>query len=199
MSLCSFSESYLLLGVTPVENIFIQDYLPHATGDYVRVYLYGLMQCYHPTEDMTTERIAHLLDVTEDTVQGAFQYWERQGLVQRVSDNPPSYQYLNLTASVTSESPMEKAVYKHREFNTKMQQLFGTRLLHPAEFMTACEWVEELHLPEEVVLIMVEHFIATKGRSFQFRQLNKTALQWAEKGVNTVEAANDMIMRDSAA
>ena len=199
MSLCSFSESYLLLGVTPVENIFIQDYLPHAPGDYVRVYLYGLMQCYHPTEDMTTERIAHLLDVTEDTVQGAFQYWERQGLVQRVSDNPPSYQYLNLTASVTSESPMEKAVYKHREFNTKMQQLFGTRLLHPAEFMTACEWVEELHLPEEVVLIMVEHFIATKGRSFQFRQLNKTALQWAEKGVNTVEAANDMIMRDSAA
>ena len=106
MSLCSFSESYLLLGVTPVENIFIQDYLPHAPGDYVRVYLYGLMQCYHPTEDMTTERIAHLLDVTEDTVQGAFQYWERQGLVQRVSDNPPSYQYLNLTASVTSESPM---------------------------------------------------------------------------------------------
>lgn len=199
MPICSFSESYLLLGVTPVENIFIQDYLPHAPGDYVRVYLYGLMQCYHPTEDMTLSRIAHLLDLTEDTVQAAFQYWERQGLVQRVSDNPPSYQYLNLTASVTSESPMEKAVYKHRDFNTKMQQLFGNRLLHPAEFMTACEWVEDLHLPEEVVLIMVEHFIASKGRSFQFRQLNKTALQWAEKGVNTVQAANDMIMHDTAA
>ena len=39
MPLCSFSESYLLLGVTPVENIFIPDYLPHAPGDYVRVYL----------------------------------------------------------------------------------------------------------------------------------------------------------------
>lgn len=199
MPLCSFSESYLLLGVTPVENIFIQDYLPHAPGDYVRVYLYGLMQCYHPTEDITPARMAHLLDLTEDTVQAAFQYWERQGLVQRVSDNPPSYQYLNLTAAVTSESPMEKAVYKHRDFNTKMQQLFGTRLLHPAEFMTACEWVEDLHLPEEVVLIMVEHFIAGKGRSFQFRQLNKTALQWAEKGINTVQAANDMIMRDTSA
>ncbi len=199
MPLCTFSGSYFMLGVTPVENIFIQNFLPHAPGDYVRVYLYGLMQCHHPADDMTLERMAHLLGMEESAVQSAFQYWERQGLVQRVSDNPPAYEYLNLAFSMNDESPMEKAVYRHRDFNTRMQQLFGTRLLHPAEFMAACEWVEELHLPEQVVLVMVEHFIAQKGRSFQFRQLEKTAMQWAERGICTVEAAQEMLARDSAA
>jgi len=199
MPLCTFSDSYFMLGVTPVENIFIQNYLPHASGDYVRVYLYGLMQCYHAGGDMTLERMAHLLDLPAEAVQSAFQYWERQGLVQRVSDNPPAYQYLNLATAMSDESPMEKAVYRHRDFNTRLQQLFGNRLLHPAEFMTACEWVEDLHLPEEVVLIMVEHFIAGKGRSFQFKQLDKLAVQWAGQGINTPEAALDMTARDSAA
>ena len=35
-------ESMLRFGVTPVENLFIQEYLPAARGDYVKVYLYAL-------------------------------------------------------------------------------------------------------------------------------------------------------------
>ena len=199
MPLCAFQNDYLAMGVTPVENIFIEQHLPHAPGDYVRVYLYGLMQCHHPGSDMTLAKMAHLLGLEEKAVTDAFQYWERQGLLRRVSDNPPAYEYINLAAALGNESPMEQAVYRHRDFNTRLQQLFGQRLLHPAEFMAACEWVEDLRLPEEVVLIMVEHFVRARGRSFQFKQLEKTALQWAEQGVNTPEAARDMTLRDSAA
>ena len=198
MPLCRFSESYFMLGVTPVENIFILNFLPHAPGDYVRAYLYGLMQCHHPDGDMSLEKMGSLLGLDAEVVKSAFQYWERQGLVQRVSDNPPVYEYLNIATAMTGESPMEKAVYRHRDFNTRMQQIFGSRLLHPAEFMTACEWVEDLHLPEEVVLAMVEHAVRGRGKSFQFKQLEKTALQWAEQGINTLEAAQEMLARDGA-
>lgn len=199
MPLCTFSENYLMLGVTPVENLFIQEYLPRASGDYVRVYLYGLMQCYHPTEEMTLERVAHILNLSVETVTNAFQYWERQGLVRRVSDRPIAYQYLNLAASMTGESPMDKAIYRHRDFNNRLQQMFGNRLLHPAEFMTACEWVEDLHLPEEVVLTMVESQISRRGKSFQFKHLNKIALKWAEEGVSTVEEAKERVLCESDA
>jgi len=199
MPLCTFAENYLMLGVTPVENLFIQEYLPRASGDYVRVYLYGLMQCYHPTEDMTLERTAHILDLPVETVSNAFQYWERQGLVRRVSDRPVAYQYLNLAASMSGESPMDKAIYRHRDFNNRLQQLFGNRLLHPAEFMTACEWVEDLNLPEEVVLIMVENHISRRGRNFQFKNLNKTALKWAEEGVSTIEEAQERVLCETDA
>ena len=51
-----FDERYAMFDITPVENQFILEYLPEAKGDYVKVYLYGLMRCYHPEEDMTTIR-----------------------------------------------------------------------------------------------------------------------------------------------
>ena len=39
------AEAY---GVTNVENLFIRDYLPAATGDQVKVYLWGLYQSGRP-------------------------------------------------------------------------------------------------------------------------------------------------------
>ena len=199
MPLCAFDDNYFMMGVTPVENMFIQNYLPRAAGDYVRVYLYGLMQCHHPDSDMTPERMAHLLDLSEETVLSAFAYWERQGIVRRVSDRPPQFQYLNIAMTLGDESPMEKAVYRHRDFNNSLQQIFGTRLLHPADFETACEWVEELHLPEEVVLVMAQAEVEKRGRSVRFSQLGKTALSWAEQKITTRQAALELIARDGAA
>lgn len=199
MPLCTFSENYLMMGVTPVENLFIQEYLPRASGDYVRVYLYGLMQCYHPSEDMTIERTAHILDLPADTVRDAFQYWERQGLVRRISDKPVAYQYLNIASAMLNESPMEQDIYRHRDFNARLQQLFGNRLLHSSEFNTACEWVEDLHLPESVVLIMVESYIASHGAKCQFKSLNKLALKWAEEEIFTEEQAREKALCESDA
>ena len=199
MALCTFSENYLMLGVTPVENLFIQEYLPRASGDYVRVYLYGLMQCYHPGEDMTLERTAHILDLSVDTVRDAFQYWERQGLIRRVSDRPVAYQYLNIASTMLNESPMEQDIYRHRDFNNQLQQLFGNRLLHSSEFNKACEWVEDLHLPEKVVLMMVESYIEGHGQKCQFKSLDKVAMKWAEEEIFTEELAREKILCESAA
>ena len=47
----------LKFGVTPLDNIFILDYLPAAKGDYVKVYLYALFLSQHPKEDMSLRRI----------------------------------------------------------------------------------------------------------------------------------------------
>ena len=80
-----FDSKYAMFDVTPVENQFILEYLPAAKGDYVRVYLYGLMRCYHPEEDMSLDRICHELNLSEDEVTAAFCYWERRKLVRRMS------------------------------------------------------------------------------------------------------------------
>ena len=199
MPLCAFDENYPLMGVTPVENIFIQNYMPRANGDYVRVYLYGLMLCHVPDPGMTPAKMAHFLDLAEDTVVSAFSYWERQGLVRRVSDDPPAWQYLSVAMSLGEESPMDKIVYRHRDFNNALQKLFGTRLLHPADFQAACEWVEDMGLPEDVVLIMVGEAVEKKGQKIRFSQLNKIAVEWADKGLSTVKAAREYVARSSPA
>ena len=63
-----FDDHYAMFDVTPVDNQFIQEYLPGAKGDYVRVYLYGLMRCYHPEESLSAETMARELKMTEDEV-----------------------------------------------------------------------------------------------------------------------------------
>lgn len=199
MPFCSFAQEYAMMGSTPVDNLFIMNYLPHAPGDYVKVYLYGLMASHYPDGELTLERCAHFLDIKEDIVLTAMQYWERQGLVRRISDKPPRYLFLPPAASMMAESPAEREIYRHRDFNNHLQKLFGTRLLHPSEFTMACEWLDDLKLPEEVVYILVEHYIATHPPKFQFSGLNRMALRWAEEGVFTVEAAQDAVLSQTAA
>ena len=196
MPLCSFAENHLMLGVTPVENLFIQEYLPHASGDYVRVYLYGLMQCYYPSENMTLERTAHILDLPEDTVKNAFQYWERQGIVRRISDNPIAYQYLNIS-SVFNEASIDQDIYRYRDFNHQLERIFGNRLLQSGEYRKTYEWIEDLGLPEEVVLIMVNAHVSSHGQKCQFKSLDNLAMKWAKKEIFTPEQAREEALKET--
>ena len=43
MAMFSFDEQAALFDVTPLPNQFILNYLPEASGDAVRVYLFGLV------------------------------------------------------------------------------------------------------------------------------------------------------------
>ena len=89
-----------------------------APGDFVKVYIYGLMQCYHPAERMSLAAMAKDLGMEEDAVFRAFQYWERQGAVRRVGDNPPAYAYKNLKqAQLTASTDPSQDLYRYREFN----------------------------------------------------------------------------------
>ena len=87
----AFDERYAMFDITPVENQFILEYLPGAKGDYVKVYLFGLLCCYHPRKEMDVTRMSRELGMAEDTILAAFRYWERRGIVRRVGDNPPEW------------------------------------------------------------------------------------------------------------
>ena len=64
----AFDEQFTMFDVTPVENQFILEQLPGAKGDYVKVYLYGLMHCYHPREDVTPESMSRELGLPVEDI-----------------------------------------------------------------------------------------------------------------------------------
>ena len=68
MAFCGFADNFSMYDITPVENLFIQEFMTRAPGDYVRVYLYGLMLCYHPTGNAGPEEIARALGMENDQV-----------------------------------------------------------------------------------------------------------------------------------
>lgn len=195
MPLFDFDEKYPLFDATPVENLFVQEYLPGAKGDYVKVYLYGLMHTYHPTAGMNLAVMARDLMLTEEEVLTAYRYWERKGLVVRTADNPPAFRYVNAKQLLfMRQFPQEDKQYT--QFADALYAAFGEdRKLHGQETSLAYEWVEELKLPPEVVLMMVQHLIATRGKNFSFKSAQKLAVQLAEEHVYTIEDAEIVLSR----
>ena len=51
MALCSYSSRLAMDGYTVIDNTFLNEFLPQATGDDVKVYLYGLNLCSNPNND----------------------------------------------------------------------------------------------------------------------------------------------------
>lgn len=196
MPLFAFDDAFSMFDVTPVENLFITEYLPGAKGDYVKVYLYGLMQAYHPGGEQELAGAAHQLGLTEDEVLAAYRYWERRGLCRRVSDKPPAFQYVNLKQMMmTQQQPPRDPGYE--EFAEALYAAFGEkRRLHGGETTLAYEWVEEMGLPPEVVLMMVHHLIETRGMQFSFQAAQKLAVKLAEEKVHSVEDAELYLARD---
>lgn len=198
MPFCGFTDGFGMFDVTPVENLFIEEYMMRAPGDYVKVYLYGLRMCYHPNTRQGLDGFARALGMEEDVVRDAFAYWERQGIVRRMSDNPISYAYQNLKAMLLNRgAPEEAQLYQYRDFNNALQAAFGARLLHPADYTHAAEWIEELRMSEDAVLLMVRHAVTTRGAKVSFSYLDKMAVTWAKQGLLTKDAAQEFLKTKS--
>ncbi len=67
-------------GMTVVQNTFIDQYMPHANGEFVKVYLY-LLRCANTGRELSLSSIADVFDHTEKDVARALLYWERQNLL----------------------------------------------------------------------------------------------------------------------
>ena len=70
------------VGTTSISNIFLDEYMPGANGEYVKVYLYLLRSLGDSTRELSVIGLADVLDCTESDILRAFKYWEKQGLLK---------------------------------------------------------------------------------------------------------------------
>lgn len=68
-------------GFTVIQNAFIDQYMPHANGEFVKVYLY-LLRCANTGRDLSLSSIADVFEHTEKDIQRALLYWEKQELLR---------------------------------------------------------------------------------------------------------------------
>jgi DNA replication protein DnaD len=183
-------ENMLRFGVTPVENLFIQDYLPSARGDYVKVYLYVLYCGAHPRKELSTAEIAQELGLSQSDTEAALRYWERRHLLVRLSDNPPSYRLQSATQLLVSGESGLEADSAFVAFSEDIYALFGDRRkVRPGEIAQAYEWVQDLGLRQETVLMLLSHCLSTRGAQFSFKQAEPEAVRMREANVVTAEDA----------
>lgn len=184
------TEQLRQFGVTAVENLFITEYLPAADGDKLKVYLYGLYQSQFAGENFGVPELAAVLSMEESAVLGALRYWERRRLVERVQDNPPQYVFHHLGQRLITGQDQISGDEQYIMFSEAVNtQLGGRRKLRESDISMAYEWVEELGLRQEVVLMLLNHFADTRGAHFSFKSAQTTAVMMKEEGINTPDEA----------
>ena len=191
-----FEDQYTMFDVTPVDNLFILEHMPGAQGDHVKVYLYGLMQCYHPQQETTIERMGQDLNLTEEEIMAAYRYWERRGLVHRVSDRPAAFRYVNAKKLMFMDAQTDPA---YEAFAQAVHGLFDNkRKLYGKEVSRCYEWVEQIGLPQEVVLRLLERMIELRGPKFSFDSAEKKAMELHEAGAQSAEDVDVIIAREKS-
>lgn len=66
---------------TLLSNIFIDNYMPKANGEFVKVYIYLLRLLSDPGSSFSPEEMADRLLCTERDILRALKYWEEKGLL----------------------------------------------------------------------------------------------------------------------
>lgn len=70
------------LGQTPIENMFLNLYMPQADGDAVKAYLYGYKCAWERDGEVDPDAIAQALGLSAQELETIWAYWERLGLVE---------------------------------------------------------------------------------------------------------------------
>ena len=186
-------------GVTALENRFLAEYLPAAKGDYVKVYLWGLYACQNKGPEYSLDEMAQDLFLSVPEIEAALRYWERRSLVSRVSDNPPQYRFYSPTQRQQApESPLPVDM-AYVSFAECVYAAFGDRRkVNPTEIALSWEWVQDVGLPQEAVLMLLHHCIAQRGVHFSFKTAEKLAVAMKEAGVNTPEDAESFLQHNQS-
>ena len=180
MSFCSFSKEFNVSSITSIDNKFIDMYLPIATGDAVKVYLYGLYAC-GVNEDITVDKFAQSINLSVEEVRNCFKFWEEFGLLNVISENPFTVKYL----PVEAHKPKKFNPEKYTGFNKALQVLIPDRMITTNEFSAYFSIMEEHSIKPEAMLMIIKYCVDLKGKGISFRYILKVANDFASRGITS--------------
>lgn len=193
MAFCKYSSEYVASSKTEVDNIFINDYLPYAQPEFVKVYIYGLYKCNDSDAyDNNIASFAKHLNMSETDIEGAFEYWQEQGLVQLLHTSPISVRYIPLK-NVLSSTKLYKPE-KYAIFNQQAQEIFeGKREISKTEYGEYYDFLERFHMEQEALLMIMKYCVDSKQTAVGYHYILTVAKNWANEGITTTNAVEERL------
>lgn len=182
----SFDKEFSAAQYTSLENGFILEYLPQASGDAVKVYLYGLYLCANPQQNSDLKDIASALSLSEETVMDCFTFWEEFGLVTVLSKEPLSVKYLPVRAAAYTK-PRKYKAEKYTDFTKGVQALLPDRMISTGEYTEYFNIIEVYGIKPEAMLMIIKYCTDKKGGDVSYRYVAKVAKDFGTRGITTVE------------
>ena len=177
-------------GFLPVSIEFIKDYMPSAPGDYIKVYLFGLMQTSAGNE-LSLQSICRFLNLTETQIREALEYWHHKGVLTLKGANPVQCEFL---FAASKEEPQNPKLYANQNYIAEIQSILN-RTLTTNEIKTFLDFTQVYGLRQDIVIGLVKHCSsdAVRGRNVSVAYLEKMACNWADEGIDTQEKAEQKI------
>ena len=196
---------------------FIDRYMPVCTPVYALIYIYGLRHALSGGDNLSTQEIGDAFKILETDVLNAWKYWENEGLV-RLNSNDESLAieflpFKNEQEAKTEMSKPDKPVavpkfdvsirpqYTIEELSFYQKQsrdiasLFSHgeqtlgKMLTYNDMNVLFGFYDWLRLPMDVILHMLSY--CSNGNHRDLRYIEKVALDWAERGINSVSDAQE--------
>jgi DnaD/phage-associated family protein len=186
---------------TSVENIFINEYMTQAPGDFVKVYLFALMYADFDM-NMTNETIAKHLSMEDEDVLRAWSYWEKLGVIKKHYDKPgDKYRYrvefLNLKELAYGKKPRKAETeipdrLKKLMDDDAIKNMYGSieqvtgRLFSGKEPAEILSWITDYNAAPEMIVSAYAYCVRKKHHSNP-KYVAAVVKEWANLGLKTAE------------
>lgn len=197
MSLCKLADEYIVNGYTMLDNKFITDFLHEADDVQLKVYIFGLYQATSPIlPDNSVAHFCNALNISEEQIVSAYEYWRSLGLVNIISYDPLEVRY-NYVKNLGEANKLYKPA-KYADFNSQLQDIFPDREISQGEYVKYYEFLEQSKLPQEVLLMIARYCVNFKGYGIRQNYVLAVAKNWYDDGIRTVSDAEQCIARQEA-
>ena len=182
--ICAFSKEFSSNAYTSIENSFIKKYMPLASGDAVKVYLYGLYLCQSPS-DVSISSVAEELFLTEAQIKEYFLFWEEFGLISITSHEPLTVNYLPINVSYSK--PRKYKTEKYTDFSKSLQNVLSSRMISTGEYTEYFNIMETYNIKPDAMLMIVKYCVDRKGTDIGYHYISKVAKDFGAREINTIE------------
>lgn len=207
-------EFYLL--TSEIENIFLNEYMPSAPGDHVKVYLFGLMYAQQK-EEMTHQTLARQLRLSEEQVDQAWTYWAETGVVRKHPHGTPGLlnydiEFCSLREQMygrpqeeetdaegqsSSTAPAGKEDIPQMMASSDLKNLLGDierltgKILSAREAQDVYSWLHDFGATPEVIKYAFDYCV-NRGKS-NIKYIARVVAQWSEQGFRTEEDVKEYL------
>lgn len=193
---------------TEVENLMINEFFTSANGDYVKVYLLGLMRAKHGIAE-DRNKTANVLGITPDEIDAAWDYWESVGVIRRdYMPDDDSYRVVFLSQisrfygnKKSGSSASDGGEQESRLVNLDLKHLYDTyesasgRSIPSSDARKIADTVGTFGVAPEVYAYAIK-YSSDNGHN-DIRYINKVAINWQKEGCNSEADVKALLDKDA--
>lgn len=191
-------KSSMIFSDIDVPEVFINEYIGNANGDYVKIYLYCLFLCKYNCE-ITPLNLSKKLSLPISTIEEGIKYWEKNNVIIKKQN---SYMLVDLKQQAVDKiyrlkatSSLDDAIKKTTKNTIRTQAIgainamFFQGVMSPTWYTDIDMLFAKYHFDEEVMIALFQYCYDRKALHRNY--MLAVADAWTQNGIKTIKELDE--------